>query len=149
MKLKDKLKQMFSTFLDKEIIDDDSKFVSKSVDELREVTGIVLVPEEPDLHGDIYSEEEVHNAMISFNTLCNRTKLQHAVDSEAMVIESWQAKSDEIINGKVVKQGTWLLTMKLPPTEWEMVKQGLFTGFSIGCMARSEPIDAPTGEQYD
>jgi hypothetical protein len=145
MSFKAKLKAMFESFLDKEIVEDDSKFISKSNDELREVTGIVLVPEEVDLQGDIYSEEEIHKAMISFNTLCNRTKLQHAVGSESQVIESWQAKSDEIINGKVVKKGSWLLTMKLPLTEWEMVKNGMFSGFSVGCRARPENL----GEQYD
>lgn len=121
---------------------DDSKFLCKSADELREVTGIVLVPDEVDLHGDIYSEEEVHKAMISFNTLCRNTKLQHSVEADAQVIESWQTKSDDIIGGKLVKKGTWLMTMKLPEDEWGMVKNGLFTGFSIGCIAKSEPIES-------
>jgi hypothetical protein len=134
------LKDAFGISLPKEVSNETS-FISKSSDELREVTGIVLVPEEVDLHGDLYSEEEIHKAMISFNTLCRKTKLQHAVGSDAQVIESWQAKSDDIIDGKLVKKGTWLMTMKLPEQEWKMVKDGLFTGFSIGCRAKGESID--------
>lgn len=141
MNLKDYLKEKFTKFLDKEVEEEKvGLFISKSVDELREVTGIVLIPEQADLHGDIYSEDEIRKAMISFNTLCMNTKLQHSVDSEAKVIESWQSKSDEVLNNKLVKKGTWLMTMKLPKDEWELVKKGSFTGFSIGCKASYEKL---------
>jgi len=139
-------KEALDAFVDQSIDkSDDSRFLCKSEDELREVTGIVLVPEEVDLHGDIYSEDEIHKAMISFNTLCRNTRLQHSVDAGAQVIESYQVKSDDIIGGKLVKKGSWLITMKLPEEEWAMVKNGLFTGFSIGCMARGEPIGSEEG----
>lgn len=99
------------------------------------VTGIVLEPEVEDAHGDIYSEEEIYKGMESFNVHCRRSKLQHSVDSGAVVVESWTAKNDEVIGGQNIKKGTWLMTTRLPPEEYALVQKGVFTGYSVGCRA--------------
>lgn len=105
------------------------------------VTGVVLEPEVTDSHGDIYSEEEIYKAMESFNVHCRRNKLQHQVDSGAVVVESWTAKNDETIGGQEVKKGTWLMTTRLPPEEFALVQKGVFTGYSVGCKASTEYLE--------
>ena len=108
--------------------------------EERLVTGVVLEPEVADFHGDIYSTEEIFKGMESFITACRKMKLQHSVDSGSEVVECWQTKNDEVIGEQDIKKGTWMLTTRLPEDEFELVKAGSFTGFSIGCKARGEDI---------
>lgn len=105
------------------------------------VTGVVLEPEVTDTQGDIYSADEVFKAAESFLAHCRRAKLQHSIDSEATIAESWTTKNDQEIGGQVVKAGTWLMTMRLPPEEFALVTKGEFTGFSVGCKANTEMLE--------
>jgi len=128
------------------------KTITKKSDELREITSAVLVPEEGDWHGDIYSNEEVHKAERNFSKYCKKANLQHnkQLDEDmAQFVESYILPEDMICDGRVVKKGTWLATMKVKSDAlWDEVKKGTFTGFSIGCKALHQAIAKSKGT-YD
>lgn len=108
------------------------------------VTGAVLVPDEPDLQGDILDAREIEDAAHNYLRDYRAIGLQHArkINDRASVIESWIAPSDVRIGGETVKAGSWILSVKIDDPElWSLVKSGALRGFSIGGYARREPID--------
>lgn len=108
--------------------------ILKQDDERHLVTGVVLEPETVDAHGDVISADEIeataHNFMVSYGTI----GIQHnAMSKGALMVESWITKSAQSIEGQKVKKGAWLITVWVPDdNEWEAVKEGKFTGFSVG-----------------
>lgn len=115
--------------------------IFKANAERREITAPVLLPETVDAHGDIYSEEEVLKACRNFNEFCRKSNLQHSVQLEKddlEFIESYVTMSKTVIDGKEYPKGTWMLTGKChSDIIWESVKNGTFTGWSIGCRVLS------------
>lgn len=112
--------------------------ILKADEEQRLVTGIVLEPETFDSQGDKISEEEIFKAM-EFFMLHQVLADQHEknadnspVQCNITVVESYQAKVDEVINEQPVKKGSWVMTVKVwDDEEWADVKSGKRTGFSI------------------
>lgn len=121
------------------------KLIFKASKERREITCPVLIPNLVDAHGDIYSEEAVLKACRNFNKVCKRTNLQHEYmmdDDSAQFIESYVTPADSIIDGVPIVKGTWMATMHVKNDAlWKAVKDGEFTGFSIGCIAKVEKLD--------
>jgi len=128
--------------------------VTKAVQvEQRKALFVVLEPcgiDNPDLHGDIYSEEEVQKACDSFNRHCGQANVQHLIQTEkAEINESYCTPvAFTLDTGKFIQKGTWLQTWYFPETEtgeflWKKVKSGEFTGLSIGATATTEDL---TGE---
>lgn len=119
--------------------------IVKSVDEEeRMALFVVLSPEEPDAHGDIYSEKEIEKACVSYNQHCRKANLYHRVDTEDFsIVQSYTTPvsfTDD--KGREIKKGTWLAWCKFDKQElWEEVKKGNFTGLSVGCLCVSEEID--------
>ena len=121
--------------------------IAKSIDEEeREFTAVVLRPDVPDLHGDIYDADVVKEAAHNYMRFCRKANLQHLVETElASVVESSIAHSDYQLGEGEVKKGDWIMTMKVHDDElWQMCKDGTFTGFSVGCMASTEALDDET-----
>ena len=124
---------------------------SKQDTEERYVMGIVLVPEERDAHGDIYSEDEVRKAQHRYMERYRDTAYlgqQHGgvdVTGKLLILESYLAPVDFELGGVTVKKGTWLMAVRVVDDElWEAVKRGDFTGFSIGGDAwRTPEVEAP------
>lgn len=123
--------------------------VTKAVDiEQRRALFVVLEPETVDLHGDIYSADEVEKACINFNTHCNKANLFHQVQIETAKIEqSFIAPSDFTLDdGRLIKKGTWLQWWYFPEENseseklWKQVKSGDICGVSIGCRASVEEL---------
>ena len=121
------------------------RLIYKAHSERREITAPVLLPEEVDAHEEIYSETEVLKACRNFYIVCMKTNLQHMyqmTDDAAEFIESYITPADMIIDGVKIKKGTWMATMKIHNDSlWKAVKEGEFTGFSIGCMAKTEYLN--------
>ncbi len=119
--------------------------VFKANEERREITAPVLLPGVVDLHGDIYSEEEVMKACRNFNEFCKKSNLQHQKqmnDSDIKFIESYVTPADMTVKGFKYPKGTWMSTAKInSDVIWKSVKDGYFTGFSIGCRVKSEKVD--------
>jgi len=64
--------------------------------------------------------------------------------------ESYILPNDMIHDGRVVKKGTWLATMKVKSDVlWDAVKEGTFKGFSIGCKVKVERIVAKARGNYE
>jgi hypothetical protein len=108
----------------------------------RLVTGVVLEPGEIDAHRDIVPAEVVERAAHRFLARFNsetRLGLMHKRfgDVGLELVESWLAPSDMHVGGEPVKEGTWLMTVRVVNSDlWEKVKRGQFTGFSIGGIAK-------------
>ncbi len=123
--------------------------VTKSLDvEQRMAMFVVLEPDTVDLHGDIYSEEEVEKACNNFNLYCNKANLFHRVETEeAKIVQSFIAPvAMTLDSGQEIRKGTWLQWWYFPETEtgetiWKGVKTGDINGVSIGAKATTEKLD--------
>ena len=118
--------------------------VAKAKNEkLKQVTYIVMVPDNTDLHGDYTDENEVRKAMQSFNVSPRRTNLFHKVMTKSFdVIESYCVPVDFILGETEVKKGTWLMTFQINDNSiWEAVESGEINGCSINALALTEEIN--------
>lgn len=116
--------------------------VLKSKEE-RYVLGIVLESTleigEPDSQNDVYSAEDVRRAAYNFMQSYQTIGIQHktAAGDKIKILESWIAREDSTIDGQVIKAGTWLLGVRVVDDDlWQAIKNGSFTGFSIGGIAQ-------------
>ena len=111
-------------------------------DDERYVLGVVLVPEQVDAQGDIYSHEEVRQAAHRFMEEFGGLGLMHQlrVNDQVKVLESYLAPTDFQVGEVAVPKGTWMLAVRVQSDElWQRVKDGELTGFSIGGSARRVP----------
>ena len=118
--------------------------VAKSVDVDKQLfTAVVLRPDVPDAHGDIYDTDTVEKACHSFSQFCRKANLQHLVEVDDVVfVENYIAPQDFQLGDGMVYKGDWVATAKVNNEEiWKMCKEGTFTGFSVGCLAKTEMID--------
>jgi site-specific DNA-adenine methylase len=103
--------------------------------EERYVLGIVLEPETVDAQKDIYSAAEIRAAAHGFMEKFARIGLMHRafVDGDVKILESYLAPVDFSLDGARIKEGTWLLAVRIINDDlWRKVKQGVLSGFSIG-----------------
>lgn len=111
-------------------------------EEKRLVTGIVLQPEVVDAHGDVISVEEIEKTAHEFMEKFRAIGEQHLELAEAVPVESFTAKDDMELGGEKVLKGSWVLTVKVLNDElWEAVKNGSYTGFSIGGFSSVETLE--------
>jgi hypothetical protein len=105
------------------------------------VTGIVLEPDTVDAQGDTIDREAIERAAHNFLAKYNRETemgLLHQVFGEIGVelVESYLAPIDLEIGGQSVKEGTWLMTVRVKDEKlWKKIKSKEITGFSIGGVA--------------
>lgn len=122
--------------------------IVKADNEERLVTGIVLIPETTDAQGDIYSSDVIKDAAHNFLALYNKKTqlgLQHEIfGTEGIeLVESWIAPVDMTVNGRDIKAGTWMMTVRVKnDVVWNKIKAGLIRGFSIGGMAKVQRLAA-------
>ena len=107
----------------------------------RLVTGIALTPETVDVQGDIISEEVIAAAAHEFVANYNdktRLGVQHKDFSRRLdLVESWMVREDTVIDGRKIKKGTWMVTIKVVDDGvWALILSGKLRGFSIGGMAK-------------
>lgn len=149
---KDNLLSAFSEFLEKHFSGSGQESkekvenVAKAVNtDKRLFTAVVLRPNTPDAHGDIYDEETVEKACHNFSQFCRKANIQHIVDVEndsISFVENYIAPQDFQLGDGMVMKGDWVATAKVNNDDiWEMCKDGTFTGFSVGCLATTEKID--------
>lgn len=121
----------------------DSDLVMKKVNEEEQlVLGVVLEPETVDLHNDIYSADEIRKACDNFNTSCMQGNIDHEYNTDDLEItKSFVLEVDAKIGDQDVKEGSWIMEMHVKKEEdWKKVKNGDFTGFSIGGFAQVQDI---------
>jgi hypothetical protein len=112
-------------------------------EELQQATFLVLSPEEVDLHGDIYSAEEVRKACHNFNNHSMTANLLHLVETDTFsIVESYISPVDMVLGERLIKAGSWLVVTQMYDDEiWEEVKKGNLTGVSIGGYAQTQYLD--------
>jgi len=112
--------------------------ITKVDEAKREITGIVLEPDEIDAQLDIISEEVISQAAHHFLADYNRATqmgLMHRLFGGIGVelYESWITREDSKLEGQKVKKGSWLMTIHVLSDQlWERVQRKEITGFSIG-----------------
>lgn len=116
--------------------------------EERFVLGIVLEPEKVDLQNDIYSVAEIRQAAHKFMEEFQNMGFMHTeiVNDQVHLLESYLMPVTGTIAGVEILEGTWLMGVRVLDDElWEAIKNGEFTGFSIGGSAirvADKPEDA-------
>lgn len=109
-------------------------------DELRYVLGIVLEPDVVDLQGDTYDATTIRDSAWSYLANFRNVSLQHRMflNGRVEVVESFLAPADMGIGDVAIKEGTWLMGLRLLDEDiWQAVKTGKLTGLSIGGFAVS------------
>lgn len=146
----EKLYELLEKFFGGSSKEQETVETTKSVDvEQRRALFVVLEPDTVDLHGDIYSADEIEKACINFNTHCMKANLFHQVQIETAKIEqSFISPSDFTLDdGRLIKKGTWLQWFYFPEGDeeseqlWKAVKSGEICGVSIGCRAMVEELE--------
>ena len=119
--------------------------------EYRYVLGPVLVPEEEDTQGEIYSKEEVLKACHWWaqhsGAMAHRHVLQggRTLSNDDIVnVENYTMPLDGEVNGVHIKDGTWMLGAKVYDTRAiQDIDVGQFQTWSIGAEAWSWEEDVP------
>jgi hypothetical protein len=114
--------------------------------EERTVFGVVLIPETPDAQGDVYDAEEVKKAAYSFMEIYGgHMKIMHrgkALDDKLKVLETYLSKQEISFGDEAFPIGTWFVTSRVCDDEiWSDVKEGKWTGYSMGGSAIKEALD--------
>ena len=152
---KETILKAFSDFLDKHFGGSQQETspsveVAKALDEeKRQALFVALMAHKDetsfDLHGHTYDAAEVEKACHSYNTSCMKTNIGHLVmvdDNICSVIESYIAPVDMQIGDQYVTKGSWLQVWQFADDElWQGVKNGEWSGISIGCRATVEEIE--------
>lgn len=123
--------------------------VGTNPEDERFVLGIVLEPDVIDSQGDTYSADEIRRAAHLFMEEFGGLGVMHrmSVDDDVKILESYLAPTDFQIGDVTVRQGTWLLAVRvLGDVLWDQIKAGELTGFSIGGNARRIPVDESENE---
>lgn len=117
--------------------------VKATNEELKQATFLVLAPDEVDLHGDIYSADEVRKACHNFNQHCMKANLLHLVETDTFdIVESYIAPVDMVLNDVIIKAGSWMSVLQVNSEEiWSDIKNGSLTGVSIGGRATTEYLE--------
>ena len=133
----------------KAVADFDSETDDQTTDDAEDqqlVTGVVLVPEVADAHGDIISAEVIQAAAHQFLAEYNsRTTIgiQHTdMDPPIDLVESYIAPMDFVLGNQTIIKGSWIITVRVNDDDiWGKVKEGKLTGFSIGGKAQVQDIE--------
>ena len=117
--------------------------VKATNEELKQATFLVLAPDEVDLHGDIYSADEVRKACHNFNQHCMKANLLHLVETDTFdIVESYISPVDMVLNDVIIKAGSWMSVLQVHSEEiWSDIKNGSLTGVSIGGRATTEYLE--------
>jgi hypothetical protein len=116
------------------------KFAGMDEDK-RLVYGIVLEPNEVDYHEDTITADEIEKAAHGYANKPMVIGDGHVKRAKAYPVETFIYNPEVLEN---VKPGSWVMAIKVKSdTIWEGIKQGDYTGFSIGAMVkRTElPLD--------
>jgi hypothetical protein len=108
------------------------------------ILGIVLVPEEVDLQGEVYDAPTIREAAHKYMEYYRQIGDQHRrimvytndtpeEGAPASLVESYLAPVAFEMNGEKVPEGTWVVGMKFYDSAyWKKIESGQITGLSMG-----------------
>lgn len=100
--------------------------------QLKQGLYVVLVPDVPDAHGDVFTKEAIRKACHSFNQHNPPSNLFHVMNTDSFsTLESFIAPVDMDIDGEVIKEGSWLQKYQFSDALWDEVLADKFSGVSI------------------
>ena len=113
--------------------------VFKSMDEEKQlVYGIVLEPDEVDYHEDTITAEQIEKAAHGYALSPMVIGDGHIKQAKARPVETF-VYDPEVV--KEVKPGSWVMAVKVQDEDmWNAIKEGKYTGFSIGAQVRRTMI---------
>ena len=119
--------------------------ILKADDEKQIVYGVVLEPHTRDLQGDVLSLDTIEMAAHKYLIASRVVGDSHSRPAPAEVVESYLAPADYELGGHRITKGTWVMGVRIVDVDlWRAVKNGEFTGFSIGGSGeRKELSDLP------
>lgn len=110
--------------------------------EQRFVIGPILIPDTTDGQGDTITADVIERAAWAWLAEFRNTGVQHKMLANDLIkpVESYIVREDTTMNGRPIKAGTWVLGAVIKDDQlWEGVKNGTFTGWSIGGLAQKAP----------
>lgn len=97
------------------------------------VYGVALEPDTVDAQEEFVSAEDIEEAAHDYLVDYRKTKLSHKEDLNAVIVESYIAPVDFMVDGTQIKKGSWVAAMKILDSDaWKAVENGDLVGFSIG-----------------
>lgn len=114
----------------------------KADDEKQIVYGVVFEPDFVDAQGDYVAKDDIENAAHDYLIRLRKDgagvhqKLSHKlpIDEQTDIVESYTAPVDFQIGDELVKEGSWIVGMKIHDEKlWKETKESI-TGFSAGGM---------------
>jgi DNA adenine methylase len=121
--------------------------ISKLSKDKQLITGVVLVPDQVDAHGDIIPaeviEEAAHNFLAAYNSTTTMGLMHKDMSPPIDLVESYIAPMDMVLGSQTVKAGSWIITARVNDASiWKKVKEGKLTGFSIGGTAKVQDLQS-------
>ena len=119
------------------------RLIGKADDEKRLVYGVVMEPDTVDTQGDFARADVIEQAAHAYLAHYRLLGEQHQkVARRAEVVESYIAPANFQMGDQMVRKGSWfMVTHVLDPHLWDDIKQGKYTGYSIGGFGESVPAD--------
>lgn len=117
--------------------------VAKDDGEQRWLLGYVLVPDEPDAQGDVYSADEVRKASWGYMARHQNVGLMHKglVNGKVVLTDNFVAPCKMLVGGSEIPEGAWMMGLHVVDDGlWQDVKTGKLTGLSIGGFAKRVPV---------
>lgn len=111
-------------------------------EEKRIVYGVVLIPWEVDLQGDIMTDEEVEKAAHKYVESFQSVDEMHVISGVGTLLESYIAPLDFWMGGVEVVKGSWILVTRAEKAVWKKIKDGELVGYSIGYVGKRTPKEA-------
>lgn len=109
-----------------------SLFIRESDGPTYMIYGVALVPDEPDLDGDVFSAEVIRRACERFSTRPPADEKHRYENPELDVVESFIAPEGYSLAGHPIKAGSWIVGIKTDdPSVIDKVRNGTYTGLSI------------------
>lgn len=110
--------------------------IIKSDSPERIVYGIVAEPDVDDSEGDHQTAEDIEKAAYYFMEKAQKitvtTDENHDDDDfTANLLENYIARTDMILEGEIIRKGSWVQALRLDEDTWEKVESGELTGFSM------------------
>jgi hypothetical protein len=119
--------------------------VMKADKERQIVYGVVLEPDTEDSQGDVISADDIEKTAHDYLIDSRVVGSGHTKAIKAHPVESYLAPVDFEVEGphgkQTVKKGSWVLAAKITdPQEWDKIKKGDYTGWSVGGVGQRDPM---------